>query len=193
MVYVTIITPNQYYGTINQLLMDRRGTQVDTSNVDQTRLLMKYKIPLNEVVIDLFEVLKNITSGYASYDYEDAGHQVNSIVKLDFVLNGKPVDELSTLVPKSKSREYAKRMCQKIKENLPPQQFKISIQAYINGKTVASEKIEALRKDVTAKLYGGDLTRAQKLLAHQKKGKERLRMIGKIPVSRESFIKILRA
>lgn len=193
LVTITIISPNQYYKSIISLLMDRRGKQIETSSVDQNRLLVKFLVPLNEVVIDLFEVLKNITSGYASFDYEEAGYQENKIVKVDFSLNGKPIHELSTLVPKASSKEFAKRMCQRIKENLTPQQFKIDIVGLVQKRPVARASIEALRKDVTAKLYGGDLTRAQKLLSQQKKGKERLRMIGKIPVTRESFIKILRA
>jgi len=143
-------------------------------------------------VSDLFDVLKIMTSGYASFDYEPDGYKENHIVKVDFLLNKNPVEELSTLVPKSRSKEFAKRMCSRIKESLPPQQFAIVIQGSIHGKVVAREEIDALRKDVTAKLYGGDSTRAQKLLARQKEGKERMRMIGKIPVTRDSLIKILR-
>lgn len=191
-VIASVIAPNEFFGPLNSLFVNRRGQQLDTSAVDQTRLLFRFRIPLNEVVTDLFDVLKTMTSGYASFDYEPDGYKETHILKVDFLLNKKPIEELSSLVPRSKSREFAKRMCVRIKESLPPQQFSIVIQGSIHGKIVAREEIEALRKDVTADLYGGDITRAQKLLNLQKAGKERMRMIGKIPITRDSLIKILR-
>lgn len=188
----SIITPNHLFGPINSLCLDRRCEQIDSSYVDQERILLRYKMPLNEIILDFYDQLKVITSGYASFDYEESEYIESPIVKVNFLLNGKLIEELTSLVHKNKSYNYAKAVCKKLKDNLPPQLFKIAIQGAIGTKIIARETMDALRKDVTAKLYGGDVTRAQKLLARQKEGKARLRMIGDIQVERDTFIKILK-
>jgi elongation factor 4 len=192
MVIGTIITPDKYLTDITTLCMSRRGSQINSYYIDNTRLIVQFRFPLSEVIIDFYDSLKSVSSGYASFDYEDDGYEKTDLVKLDILLNDKPVEELSNIVHAKRARAYGKSICVKLKESLRRQQFKIKIQAAISGKFVAREDLKAYGKDVTAKLYGGDRTRRDKLLQRQTEGKKRLRMIGNIEVSSETFINVLK-
>lgn len=172
--------------------MERRGEQINSYYIDNLRLLLEYHFPLSEIIIDFYDNLKSVSSGYASFDYEDCGMQEASLVKLDFRLNDKPVDELSMLVHAKRARSYGRSICDKLSEHLNRQQFRIKIQAYVGGKVVARANVKAFRKDVTAKLYGGDVTRRMKLLKNQSEGKKRMRMVGNIEISPETFINVLK-
>ncbi|TRY70881.1 hypothetical protein TCAL_02796 [Tigriopus californicus] len=187
----TIIVPEEYMQQVASLCSSCRGIAEDTTFVDQTRVRMVYTLPLSDIVTNFFDDLKRITSGYGSFDYEDAGYIHSQLIKVDILLNGKPVPELSFLSNPSKARPTGKIKVAKLKELLPRQLYDVAIQA-TRGKTIlARETIKAARKDVTAKCYGGDLTRKQKLLKNQAEGKKRLRAIGNIQVSKETFIKVL--
>ena len=174
------------------ICLKRRALQLNSYYIDNTRLLLQFRFPLSEIIIDFYDELKSVTSGYASFDYEDDGYESTQLVKLDVLLNDKPVEELSSLVNIGRARIYGKSICAKLKKSLPRQQFKIKIQATVNGKVVAREDIKAYRKDVTAKLYGGDDTRRQKLLQRQAEGKKRLRRIGNIEISADTFITVFK-
>ena len=188
----TIITPDKYLNPITLLSMERRGEQINSYYIDNERMLLEYKFPLNEVIIDFYENLKSISSGYASFDYEDAGYAEAILVKLDFRLNDKPIKEISMIVHHKQARSIGKSICDKFAEHLDRQQFKIKIQALVGAKIIARSDIRPYRKDVTAKLYGGDKTRRMKLLQNQAEGKRRLRMIGNVEISPETFIKVLK-
>ncbi|KPM07677.1 translation factor GUF1, mitochondrial-like protein [Sarcoptes scabiei] len=192
MVKGTIITPDGFLNSITSLCMDRRGEQINSYYIDNSRLLLEYKFPLNEIIIDFYDHLKSASSGYASFDYEDAGFAETNLVKLEFRLNDKPVEELSMIVHYKRAREQGRSICTKLQEHLTRQQFKIKIQAVIGSKVVARADIRPYRKDVTAKLYGGDATRRMKLLERQKEGKLRLRRIGNIDIDPETFINVLK-
>ncbi|CAG2160783.1 unnamed protein product, partial [Oppiella nova] len=181
-----------YLNDVINICLNRRGIQTNSYYIDNTRLLIQFKFPLSEIIIDFYDELKSVTSGYASFDYEDSGYESTKLVKLDILLNDKPVDELSHLVNHKRARAYGKTMCAKLKECLHQQQFKIKIQASVGGKIIAREDIKAFRKDVTAKLYGGDDTRRQKLLKRQAEGKRRLRRIGNIEISAETLINVFK-
>lgn len=172
--------------------MERRGEQINSQYIDNNRLLLEYRFPLNEVIIDFNDHLKSISSGYASFDYEDDKYEEADLVKLDFRLNDKPVDELSMLVHAKRARSYGRSICEKLQEHLNRQQFKIKIQALVNSKVLARTNVQAYRKDVTAKLYGGDQTRRIKLLQRQKEGKRRMRMVGNVEIDPETFINVLK-
>ncbi|KAI2808248.1 Translation factor guf1 mitochondrial [Blomia tropicalis] len=176
MVKGTIIAPDQFLNSITTLCMDRRGEQLNTFYIDNLRVLMEYRFPLSEIIIDFYDSLKSVSSGYASFDYEDDGFQETELVKLDFRLNDKPVDELSMIVHLKRARLFGKNICDKLADHLTRQQFKIKVQALVGGKVVARSNVSAYRKDVTAKLYGGDSTRRMKLLQRQAEGKRRMRM-----------------
>ncbi|XP_055341579.1 translation factor Guf1, mitochondrial-like [Paramacrobiotus metropolitanus] len=192
----TIITPAKYIGDILAMCLERRGQQKNVTFLDQTRAMMQFYLPLSEVIVDFFDELKSKTSGYASFDYEDADYRPVNLIKVDFLLNGKEVNELSMLVPGERARYLARRVCERLKDAVPQQQFPVSIQAAIGSKIVAREDLKALRKDVVGlKIYshgGRDKGRKQKLLQRQKEGKERMRMIGNIQIPRDCFIKVLR-
>lgn len=192
MVKGTIITPDQFLSAITALCMERRSQQINSYYIDNQRLLLEYKFPLSEIIIDFYDNLKSVSSGYASFDYEACGYEETDLVKLDFKLNDKPVDELSMIVHLKRARSYGRSICDKLSEHLNRQQFKIKIQALVNGKIVARSNVQAYRKDVTAKLYGGDQTRRTKLLERQKEGKKRMRMVGNIEISPETFINVLK-
>ncbi|KAL2711731.1 hypothetical protein V1478_018752 [Vespula squamosa] len=192
MIIGTIITPDKYIGPIISLCLEKRGVEQFTQTIGNNRTLLKFLMPLNEVVLDFHDTLKTITSGYASFDYEDDGYHSSEIVKLNILLNGNVVEELSTIVHCTKAKEVGKRMCNKLLDIIPRQLFEISIQAAVGSKILARETLKAYRKDVTAKLYGGDVTRRMKLLAKQKQGKDRMRMIGNISLPRETFINVLK-
>ncbi|CAH1776623.1 unnamed protein product [Owenia fusiformis] len=194
MVNGTIITPDEYIGDIMKLVMGRRGVFKEQIYIDDSRVMLKAILPLNEIVIDFYDTLKGMTSGYASFDYEDSGFEETSLEKIDFQLNGQRCEELTCIAHISNVRTFAKKICNKLKETIPQQQFLIAIQATVNdgGKIIAREDIKPYRKDVTAKLYGGDVTRRQKLLKRQSEGKKRMRKIGNIDVPRDAFIKVLK-
>ncbi|XP_068226597.1 translation factor GUF1, mitochondrial isoform X2 [Palaemon carinicauda] len=192
MIMGTIITPDRYLGAVIGLCQEKRGFQHNMKNLDNDRIIMQYQLPLNEIVVDFYDKLKSITSGYASFDYEDIGFQPSSLVKLDFLLNSQAVEELSIIVHKSKAQSFGRYICEKLQEKIPRQLFHIGIQAAVGGKILARTNIKPLRKDVTAKLYGGDITRRKKLLKQQTEGKKQMKMYGKIQVPRETFISILK-
>lgn len=192
MVIGTIITPDEYLGPIMSLCLDRRGVQRNATNIDNSRIMLQYELPLCEIIMDFHDTLKTITSGYATFDYEDNGYKESSLVKMCILLNGTQVDELSTIVHTSRSQLIGRKLVLKLKEMIPRQMVQIAIQATCNGKVVARETIKAYRKDVTAKLYGGDVTRRMKLLAQQAAGKKKMRSIANISVPRETFIDVLK-
>ncbi|XP_076069400.1 translation factor waclaw isoform X2 [Oratosquilla oratoria] len=192
MVIGTIITPDIYLGPVMRLCQDCRSVQQDMQNLDSSRVLIQYKMPLNEIIVNFFDQLKCHTSGYASFDYEEIGYESSYLEKMSILLNGSVVEELSVIVHASRARAVGKRMCAKLKDAIPRQMFQIAIQAAVRGKILARENIKPLRKDVAAKLYGGDITRRMKLLKYQSDGKKRMKMIGNIEVPRNTFISILK-
>ncbi|RUS70058.1 hypothetical protein EGW08_022183 [Elysia chlorotica] len=192
MVDGTIITPADYLDSITALSLNRRGQLKDQSYIDDSRVMLRVLFPLSEILVEFFDELKSLTSGYASFDYEDAGYQLTELVKVNFYLNDKDVEELTMICHVSRARETARKVCLKLKDTVPRQQFVISIQAKVNQKVIARENIKAYRKDVTAKCYGGDISRKTKLLKRQAEGKKRLRKIGNIDVPKDAFIKVLR-
>jgi len=192
MVIGTIITPDIYVGPIVSLAIERRGVQIDSKNIDNSRIIMQFKLPMNEIAVDFYDALKSVSSGYASFDYEERGYEQSDIVKLNVLLNGEIVEELSSIVHVSKARQYGKSICHRLKETIPRQLFQVAIQAAVGSKILARENIAALRKDVTAKCYGGDISRKMKLLKRQAEGKKRMKSIANIEVPRETFIKVLK-
>ncbi|CAH1965713.1 unnamed protein product [Acanthoscelides obtectus] len=184
--------PDEYLGSIISLCMERRGVQTNATNIDNNRVMLQYDLPLCEIVVDFHDTLKTLSSGYASFDYEDNGYQSSSLVKLQILLNGTPVDELSNIVHITKSQTVGKQMVHRLKDIIPRQMVHIAVQAAIGGKVLARENIKAFRKDVTAKLYGGDVTRRMKLLAQQAAGKKKMRMVANISLPRETFIDVLK-
>ncbi|XP_034937066.1 translation factor GUF1 homolog, mitochondrial [Chelonus insularis] len=193
MVLGTIITPEQHVRTIMSLCENKRGVQQSSKHLDTKRMILQYVLPLNEVIIDFHDSLKSITSGFASFDYEDYGYEVTDIVKMNVLLNGMPVEELSTIVHASKATGSAKRLAAKLLDIIPRQQFLIAIQVTVGVKVLARENLKPYRKDITGKLKsGGDMQRRRKLLAQQNEGKKKLRMVGNITLPRETFIKVLK-
>ena len=187
-----IITPVEYVGSIMELCQDRRGVFSDMKYLDPTRTELHYELPLNEIVYDFFDALKSRSKGYASLDYELAGYQQSKLVKLDFLLNGEMVDALSFIVFEERAYARGRKIAEKLKDNIPRQLFEIPIQAAIGGKIIARETVKAMRKDVLAKCYGGDITRKKKLLEKQKEGKKKMRQLGSVEVSPEAFMAVLK-
>ena len=187
----TILTPDEYLGGILKLCQDRRGVQVELSYVG-ARAMLVYELPLNEVVFDFYDRLKSVSKGYASFDYQLIDHRAGDLVKMNILVNDEPVDALSMLVHRARAESRGRAMCEKLKELIPQHLFKIPIQAAIGGRIIARETISALRKDVTAKCYGGDASRKRKLLDKQKEGKKRMRQFGKVEIPQEAFIAALK-
>lgn len=188
----TIITPSQFVGSVMTLCVDKRGVQRSSTNIDNDRIMMTYVLPLSEIVLDFHDKLKSLSSGYASFDYEDNGYVETNLVRLDVHLNGTNVEELSTIVHLTKVNSHAKDLVHRLKELIPRQMVQIAIQASVGSKVIARETLKAFRKDVTAKLYGGDVTRRMKLLKNQAEGKKKMRSIANINVPRDTFIKVLK-
>ena len=188
----TILMPKAYLGPIIKLCQEKRGVQQSLEYLNEERIILKYRLPLNEVATDFYDQLKSLTSGYASLDYEEAGYQAGDLVKMDILLNGKPVDALSVIVHRDNSYHIGRELAERLRKVIPRQLFEISIQAAIGAKILARESISAQRKDVTAKCYGGDITRKRKLLEKQKEGKKKMKQVGTVEVPHEAFLSILK-
>ncbi len=192
MVKSFILIPNDYIGDIMTLVMEKRGIIYNTETLDGTRVMLTCRMPLNEILVDFNDKLKSLTRGYGSMDYEYDGYEAAHLVKMDILINGEPVDAFSTIVHRDKAEFRGRALCEKLKDVIPPQLFQVPIQAAIGGKIIARESIKAMRKDVTAKCYGGDISRKRKLLDKQKKGKKKMKAIGKINIPQEAFIQVLK-
>ncbi len=188
-----VLCPNESIGDILQLIMEKRGTMDHTETLDARRVMLHCELPLNEILVDFNDKIKSITRGYGSMDYEHAGHRADKLVKLDLLVNGEPVDAFSMIVHRDRAEARGRQMAAKLKEVIPNQLYQVTIQAAIGGKIIARESVSALRKDVTAKCYGGDISRKRKLLEKQKEGKKRMKSIGRINIPQEAFIKVLRS
>jgi GTP-binding protein LepA len=189
---VSIFTPAEYVGAVMTLATDKRGTFINLEYLDPKRAVATYEIPLAEVIIEFHDLLKSVTKGYASMDYEQIGFRPSDLVKLDILINGEPVDALSFIVHRDRAYYYGKKLAERLVEEIPQHQFSVPIQAAIGGKVIARETIRARRKDVLAKCYGGDITRKRKLLEKQKEGKKKMKLIGRVEIPQEAFLAVLR-
>ena len=193
MVKAYVLCPNENIGDILQLILEKRGQMDHTETLDTRRVMLHCELPLNEILVDFNDKIKSITRGYGSMDYEHAGYRSAKLVKLDLLVNGEPVDAFSTIVHKDRAEGRGRQLAAKLKEEIPRQLYQVAIQAAIGGKIIARESVSALRKNVTAKCYGGDITRKRKLLEKQKEGKKRMKSIGRINIPQEAFIEVLKA
>ena len=193
MVDAYLMCPNEHIGDMMNLTAEKRGIIHETETLDSGRVILKGRIPLNEILIDFHDRIKSITRGYGSLDYEHSGYEAAKMVKLDMLVNSEPVDAFSLIVHRDKAEQRGRALAEKLKDVIPPQQFKVAIQAAIGGKVVARSTVNALRKDVTAKCYGGDITRKRKLLEKQKEGKKRMKSIGSVNIPQSAFIEVLKA
>ncbi len=193
MVKAFLHIPNDYIGDVLALVLEKRGLCSSTETLDEQRVLLSCSLPLNEILVDFNDRLKSITHGYGSMDYELGEYQTSDLVKMDILVNEEPVDAFSSIIHRTKAESYGRKLCEKLKDLLPKQLFRVPIQAAVWGKVVARETLSAMRKDVTAKCYGGDITRKRKLLEKQKEGKKRMKQIGKVAIPQETFIKILKS
>ena len=187
----SIVSPSEHTGALMELCQSRRGDLLGVEYLSPERVELRYRLPLAEVVMDFFDLMKSRTQGYASLDYEPSGYEVSDMVKVDVLLQGAPVDAFSTVVHRGKAYAYGRAITAKLRELIPRQQFEVPIQAAIGGRIIARETVRAYRKDVTAKLYGGDITRKRKLLEKQKSGKKRMKSIGRVDIPQEAFISAL--
>jgi GTP-binding protein LepA len=187
----TILVPDNYLGDVLKLCQDRRGIQLDLTYAG-SRAMVVYDLPLNEVVFDFYDRLKSVTKGYASFDYQLENYRQDFLVKMQIMVNDEPVDALSTMVHRDRAESRGRAMCEKLKDLIPRHMFKIPIQAAIGGRIIARETLSAMRKDVTAKCYGGDVTRKKKLLEKQKAGKKKMRQFGRVDIPQEAFISALK-
>ena len=192
MVKADIMTPTEFVGSVMELCQDRRGTYHNMTYIDTDRAQLHYDLPLNEIIYDFFDALKSRTRGYASFDYELSGYVQSDLVKLDILLNGDVVDALSFIVHSTKAYARGRKIAEKLKASIPRQLFEIPIQAAVGNKIIARETVKAMRKDVLAKCYGGDITRKKKLLEKQKEGKKRMRQVGSVEVPQEAFMSVLK-
>ncbi|HDY86734.1 MAG TPA: elongation factor 4, partial [bacterium] len=191
LVKAQIVAPNEYIGAIMKLALERRGDFIRTEYLDPTRVNMIYEFPLAETVYEFYDKLKSITRGYASFDYELSGYKKSDVIKLDIIINGEPLDALSTIIHRDKAEHVGRELASKLKKLIPRQMFQVAIQASIGSRVVARTNVKALRKNVTAKCYGGDITRKRKLLEKQKEGKKRMKKVGQVRIPQEAFLAVL--
>ena len=187
-----IMIPNEYISPMLQLIMDKRGLMDHTETLDPRRVMLTTDLPLNEILVDFVDKMKSITRGYGSMDYEHAGYRADKLVKLDMLVNGEIVDAFSSIVHRDKAEARGRAIATKLKEVIPTQLYQVAIQAAVGGKIVARESISALRKNVTAKCYGGDISRKRKLLEKQKEGKKKMKQFGRVNIPQEAFIEVLK-
>lgn len=188
----SIIVPDRYMGSVMKLCLDRRGTSKNYQYLTNNRLEMIFELPLAEIIYDFYDKLKSVTQGYGSLDYDLIGFRDTDLVKLDILINGERVDALSQLIHKARAVERARQACARLRDEIPKQMFKIAVQGAIGGNIIARKTISAFRKDVTAKCYGGDITRKRKLLEKQKKGKKRMKMVGRVMIPQSAFLSVLK-
>jgi len=191
-IHAQIISKTDFLGPIMKLCIDKRGVMKNQHYLPNNRVEVTFEMPLAEIVFDFYDKLKSISKGYASFDYHQTGYKQANLVRLDILLNGEMVDALSTLIHRDNAYDFGRRMCEKLKELIPRQQFDIAIQAAIGAKIISRETVKAVRKDVTAKCYGGDISRKRKLLEKQKKGKKRMRQFGNVEVPQQAFLAVLK-
>jgi GTP-binding protein LepA len=190
-VHATILTPSDYTGPIMQLCQDRRGVMIDMKYITTTRVRLQYELPLAEIVVNFYDQLKSISRGYASFDYEPIGYKPGDLVKLEILVAGEPLDALSYVIHKENAYAWGRRVTEKMKDLIPRQMYEVALQARIEGRIIARETVAAIRKDVLAKCYGGDISRKRKLLEKQKEGKKRMKQFGTVEIPQEAFLAVL--